>query len=132
MRAWRTHELGEPRDVLKLEEVDAPAPRDGYVLIDVEATALNFPDVLLLRGQYQEKPPLPFTPGLEAAGRRVDNGDRVIALAGLPDGGLAERIAVHESAVLPAPDSLTAGEAAAMPITYHTGHFALHHRAHLQ
>ena len=117
---------------MKLEDVDEPQPRDGHVLIDVDATALNFPDVLLLRGQYQEKPPLPFTPGLEAAGRRVDTGERVIALAGLPDGGLAERIAVHESSVLPAPASLTPGEAAALPITYHTGHFALHHRASLQ
>jgi NADPH2:quinone reductase len=132
MRAWRTHELGEPRDVLKLEDADDPVAGDGRVLIDVEATALNFPDVLLLRGQYQEKPPLPFTPGLEAAGRRVDTGERVIALASLPEGGLAERIAVHPSSVLPAPDSLSAGEAAALPITYQTGHFALHHRAHLQ
>ena len=132
MRAWRTHELGEPSDVLKLEEVDAPEARDGYVLIDVEATALNFPDVLLLRGQYQEKPPLPFSPGLEVAGRDVATGERVIALAGLPDGGLADRVSVHESSVLPAPDSLDAAEAAALPITYHTGHFALHHRAHLQ
>jgi NADPH:quinone reductase len=131
MRAWRTHSLGEPRDVLKLEDVDEPAARDGHVLIDVDAAALNFPDVLLLRGQYQEKPPLPFTPGLEVAGRRVDNGDAVIALAGLPDGGLAERVSVHESSVLPAPPSLTAGEAAALPITYHTGWFALHHRTHL-
>ncbi len=124
--------MGEPSDVLALEEVDEPAVRDGHVLIDVEATALNFPDVLLLRGQYQEKPPLPFTPGLEAAGRRVDTGEAVIALAGLPDGGLAERISVHESSVLPVPVSLTAAEAAALPITYHTGHFALHHRASLQ
>jgi len=131
MRAWRTHELGEPRDVLKLEETDEPAASDRAVLIDVEATALNFPDVLLLRGQYQEKPPLPFTPGLEVAGRRVDTGERVIALAGLPDGGLAERIAVHSSNVLPAPDALSAAEAAALPITYQTGHFALHHRTTL-
>jgi NADPH2:quinone reductase len=132
MRAWRTHSLGEPHDVLHLEEVDAPAASDGFVLIDVEAAALNFPDVLLLRGQYQEKPPLPFTPGLEVAGRRVDTGEAVIALAGLPNGGLAERVSVHESSVLPAPHALTAAESAALPITYHTGHFALHHRAALQ
>ena len=131
MRAWVTHELGEPRDVLKLEEVDEPVAGDRDVLIDVEATALNFPDVLLLRGQYQEKPPLPFTPGLEVAGRRVDNDAAVVALAGLPNGGLAERVAVHESSVLPLPASLTAAEGAALPITYHTGYFALHHRTHL-
>jgi NADPH2:quinone reductase len=132
MRAWRTHALGEPSEVLKLEEVDDPVAADGYALIDVDATALNFPDVLLLRGQYQEKPPLPFTPGLEVAGRRVDNGAPVVALAGLPNGGLAERISVHEGSVLPAPAALSPAEAAALPITYHTGHFALHHRAHIQ
>src|SRR2546423_9527764 len=126
MRAWQTHGLGEPSDVLHLEDVEEPAPAPGEVVIDVEATALNFPDVLLLRGQYQEKPPLPFTPGLEVAGRRVDTGEAVVALAGLPNGGLAERVAVHESSVLPAPTSLTAAEGAALPITYTTGHFALH------
>ncbi len=131
MRAWRTHELGEPSAVLKLEEVAAPVAGAGLVLIDVEATALNFPDVLLLRGQYQEKPPLPFTPGLEIAGRRVDTGERVIGLAGLPNGGLAEQVAVHESSVLPAPASLSSAEAAALPITYQTGHFALFHRTTL-
>jgi NADPH2:quinone reductase len=118
--------------VLRLEEVDEPAARDGHVLIDVDATALNFPDVLLLRGQYQEKPPLPFTPGLEVAGRRVDTGEAVIALAGLPDGGLAERISVHDSSVLPASPALSAAENSAIPITYHTGYFALHHRTNLE
>jgi NADPH:quinone reductase len=132
MRAWQTHELGEPSAVLRLEDVDEPLAGDGDVVIEVEAAALNFPDVLLCRGQYQEKPPLPFTPGLEVAGTDVATGRRVIGLAALPRGGLAERVAVGARSVLPAPDSLTSAEAAALPITYQTGHFALHHRAHIQ
>jgi NADPH2:quinone reductase len=55
----------------------------------------------------------------------------VIALAGLPNGGLAEQVVVHESSVLPAPDALSPAEAAALPITYQTGHFALFHRTTL-
>ncbi|HEX3607562.1 MAG TPA: alcohol dehydrogenase catalytic domain-containing protein, partial [Candidatus Dormibacteraeota bacterium] len=71
MRSWRAHELGEAAQVLRLDDVEVPTPGPNDVLIDVEATGLNFPDVLLLRGQYQDRPPLPFTPGLEVAGRVI-------------------------------------------------------------
>jgi len=54
--------------VLRLDDLPTPSLRAGEVLIDVRAAALNFPDVLLCRGHYQEKPALPFTPGLEVAG----------------------------------------------------------------
>src|SRR4029077_15964193 len=74
MRAWRAHELGEPAAVLRLDDVPAPTPGPGEGGVEVEAVGLNFPDVLLLRGQYQEHPPLPFTPGLEVAGRVVATG----------------------------------------------------------
>ena len=67
MRAWRVHELGEPEAVLRLDEVDAPTAGPGEVLVDVAAASLNFPDVLMCRGEYQVKPPLPFTPGAEVA-----------------------------------------------------------------
>ena len=63
MRAWRVHELGEPEAVLRLDEVDAPVAGRGEVVVDVAAASLNFPDVLMCRGEYQVKPPLPFTPG---------------------------------------------------------------------
>jgi NADPH2:quinone reductase len=110
------------------------------VVIEVEAVGLNFPDVLLLRGQYQEHPPLPFTPGLEVAGRvvatgpssKLQAGQRVAAVAGPPRGGLAERVCVPAADVLPLPDSMPAVTAAAMLITYGTGHLALHRRAGLR
>ncbi|MEA2670146.1 MAG: NADPH:quinone reductase, partial [Chloroflexota bacterium] len=140
MRAWRAHELGEAADVLRLDDVVMPAPGQGEVLIEVEAAGLNFPDVLLLRGQYQERPPLPFIPGLEVAGRVVASGpgsklpvgQRVAAIASPPRGGLAERVCVAAADVLPLPDGMPSPTAAAMLITYQTGYLALHRRALLR
>ena len=68
MRAWRVHELGEPADVLRLEEIDAPTPAEGQVRVRVLAAAANFPDVLMCRGHYQVRPELPFTAGFELCG----------------------------------------------------------------
>ena len=70
------------------------------MLVDVLATALNFPDVLMARGLYQVRPPLPFVPGIEVCGRVVEVGagvggcrvgDRVVGMPALPHGGLAEQ-----------------------------------------
>lgn len=139
MRTWRASELGEPVDVLRLEDVDDPSPGPGEVAVRVEACGLNFADILLVQGRYQEKPPLPLTPGLEVAGV-VDEvgdgvdlapGDRVLALPSL-GGGLAERVVVPASAVLPLPPSFPSDEAAALHITYQTSHIALHRRAALR
>src|SRR5436305_861289 len=81
MRAWRVHELGDPMDVMRLEEVDPPVARAGEVVIDVATAALNFPDILVCRGEYQEKPALPFTPGIEVAGTVRSVGEGVEGLA---------------------------------------------------
>ncbi|MGH3327875.1 MAG: NADPH:quinone oxidoreductase family protein [Streptomycetales bacterium] len=141
MQAWRVHDLGEPEDVLSLDEVPAPEPQGGEVLVRVHAAALNFPDVLVCRGQYQERPTLPFTPGLEAAGEvvavgagvaDVKPGERVIALPGLPAGGLAEMVCVPRQAICRAPEGMPAEQAAAFYVTYQTGHVGLHRRAGLK
>ena len=71
MRAWQVPELGEPRDVLTLAEVPDPEPGPGQVLVRVLGAAANFPDVLMCRGVYQVRPPLPFTPGVELCGEVV-------------------------------------------------------------
>ena len=68
MKALRVHELGDPEAVMQLEEVPIPEPSAGTVRIKVEAAALNFPDVLMCRGEYQVKAPTPFIPGAEVAG----------------------------------------------------------------
>ncbi|MFJ6700134.1 NADPH:quinone oxidoreductase family protein [Streptomyces sp. NPDC091272] len=131
MQAWRVHENGEPGEVMRLEEVERPTPGDGQLLLKVRAANINFPDALLCRGEYQVRPPLPFTPGVEICGETED-GRRVIANPALPHGGFAEYVLADEAAVLPAPASLDDAEAAALHIGYQTGWFGLHRRARLQ
>jgi NADPH:quinone reductase len=138
MRAWQVQRLGNPEQALKLAEVEAPRPEPGEVVIEVEAAALNFFDILLCRGEYQESPELPFTPGGEVsgtvheAGGGMQAGQHVIATPPLPRGGYADRVAVPESSVFPIPDSMPFDKAAALPITYQTAHVALRHRAQLE
>lgn len=131
MQAWRVHRNGEPGEVMRLEETDRPTPGDGQVLVEVRAANVNFPDALLCRGQYQVRPPLPFTPGVEVCGSTED-GRRVLATPALPHGGFADYVVADEAALLPAPDALDDAEAAALHIGYQTGWFGLHRRARLQ
>ncbi|AEN14169.1 MULTISPECIES: NADPH:quinone oxidoreductase family protein [unclassified Streptomyces] len=131
MQAWRVHRNGEPGEVMVLEETDRPTPGAGQVLLKVRAANINFPDALLCRGQYQVRPPLPFTPGVEICGESED-GRRVLATPALPAGGLAQYVVADEAALLPAPDALDDAEAAALHIGYQTGWFGLHRRARLQ
>ncbi|MFJ6608786.1 NADPH:quinone oxidoreductase family protein [Streptomyces sp. NPDC091289] len=131
MQAWRVHRNGEPGEVMRLEETDRPTPGDGQVLVEVRAANVNFPDALLCRGQYQVRPPLPFTPGVEVCGTTED-GRRVLATPALPHGGFAEYVVADEAALLPAPDALDDAEAAALHIGYQTGWFGLHRRANLE
>lgn len=141
MKAWLASAHGEPRDVLALTEVERPRPAPHQLLLRVRAAALNFPDVLLCRGQYQVRPPLPFTPGVELCGEVVEVGDavtgfavgdRVIGNPALPHGALAEYAVMDQAEAFPAPASLDDAEAASLHIAYQTGHVALHRRAHLQ
>jgi NADPH2:quinone reductase len=141
MKAWLASANGEPRDVLALADIDRPRPAPHQLLVRVRAAALNFPDVLLCRGQYQVRPPLPFTPGVELCGEvaavgeavtRFAVGDRVIGNPALPSGALAEYAVMDEAEAQKAPDSLDDAEAASLHIAYQTGHVALHRRARLQ
>ncbi|MBK5287990.1 MAG: NADPH:quinone oxidoreductase family protein [Acidimicrobiia bacterium] len=141
MQAWRVHELGEPEAVLRLDDLDPPTPGANEVVVDVAASSLNFPDVLMCRGEYQVKPPLPFTPGAEVSGVVNALGDgadasllgqRVIAIPKFGNGGFAQQTLAPASTVFPIPDSLDDAAAAALHVTYQTGHVALHRRADLQ
>src|SRR4051812_46299480 len=115
MRALRVHSLGEPTEVLAVEDVPVPEPGAGDVRIRVEATSLNFPDVLMCRGEYQVKPPLPFTPGAEVAGvvdalgAGVDAftvGQRVLAIPTFGHGGFTEYTIASAATVFSIPDSM--------------------------
>jgi putative PIG3 family NAD(P)H quinone oxidoreductase len=122
---------GDP-NVLELREVPDPAPRDGYAIIRVRATALNRADLLQRRGFYP--PPKGETDilGLECAGEvesvqggagTLRPGDRVMAL--LPGGGYAERAAIPEKMAIPIPEKMTFEEAAAIPEAFLTAREAL-------
>ncbi|MEU5790591.1 NADPH:quinone oxidoreductase family protein [Micromonospora purpureochromogenes] len=141
MKAWRIADLGEPRDVLRLVDVADPEPGPGQLVVRVLAAPANFPDVLMCRGEYQVKPELPFTPGVElcgevvALGDGVDGfavGDRVLGGATLPYGGFAEFALLAAAATFPAPAELDDAEAASLYIGYQTGWFGLHRRAGLR
>jgi NADPH2:quinone reductase len=137
MRAWRVHELGAYRDVLRWEDCpDPPCPENG-VRLRVRAAGLNFPDLLAIAGKYQVKQVLPFTPGLEAAGvvesvgagSRYRPGQRVVVFT--QGGAYAELVAAPDERVFPLPDSMNDEHAAGFTITYQTSFFALVHRTRL-
>jgi NADPH2:quinone reductase len=141
MRALRVHELGEPGDVLRLEDVAIPEPGTNEVRLAVHAASLNFPDVLMCRGEYQVKPPLPFTPGAEVAGvvdalgegvTGLAVGQRVLAIPSFGPGGFAEYTLASAGGVFPIPDAMSFASASALHVVYQTGHLALHRRAQLQ
>lgn len=139
-RLWRVRALGSPEQALRLESVPVRAPGPGEVVVRVAAVGLNFPDLLLCAGRYQERPPLPFSPGYEAAGTIERAGARAGLTAGqpvlvvpeLPNGALQEYLTVPAAQVYPVPASLPAAHAAVLHIAYQTAHVALHHRARLR
>lgn len=114
-------------------------PSAGEVAISVSACGLNFADLLMIKGSYQETPEPPFSPGLEVSGRiaalgaGVDGlrvGDRVAAFVGA--GGLAETVVCAADRVTLLPDSMDDVTAAGFQIAYGTSHLALTRRARLQ
>src|ERR1035437_5524273 len=126
---------------MSLDEVPVPQPGAGQLLVRVLGAAANFPDVLMCRGLYQVKPPLPFTPGVELCGEVAllgpgatgfAVGDRVMGSPVLPSGGFAELALMDTATPAPAPNGLDNAQAAAFYIGYQTGWFGLHRRAHLQ
>lgn len=140
MKAWQVFELGEPDAVLRAGERPSLDPEPGEVIVEVAAGGANFSDVLLCRGEYQEKPPLPFTPGTEVVGTVVavgagvgrELGERVLGRPVLPDGGFAEQARMPASRALTVPDAIDDATAAALHVTYQTAWFGLHRRAALR
>lgn len=128
-----------PYQNLTVEETAEPPLGEGMVMLDVKAAGVNFPDILLVEGKYQMKPPTPFVPGMEAAGvisalgdkvQGVKAGDRVIAATML--GAFAEKVPVHFSQVVPMPESMSFEEGAALTTIYGTSYHALKDRARLK
>jgi NADPH:quinone reductase len=136
MRAQQVVSLDGPAGLV-MAEVPEPDATDR-VVIEVAAAGVSFPDLLLSKGLYQLKPPLPFIPGLEVAGIvrsappdcGVGPGDRVAAVVGM--GGFAEVATAAPASVVLAPEQLDLHQAAGLILNYHTAHFALARRGRLQ
>lgn len=136
MRALQVDEYGAaPR----IADVPVPEPQRGELRVRIAACGLNFADLLMMKGEYQERPSLPLTPGMElsgtveAAGSDTGGpppGTRVAVFAG--HGGLAEQGCFPAQRCVPIPDSMSFRDAAAFLVAYGTSHVALTHKAGLQ
>lgn len=134
----RALQVIRPGEAPVLRQIEAPAPGPGQVAVDVAACALNFGDLLLAAGTYQERPDPPFTLGMEIAGRVAvlgpgaggpPVGTRIVAYVGT--GGLADRAVLAAADCLPLPDAIPMTAGAAMPVAYGTSELGLFHRARL-
>lgn len=121
---------------LSLGDFPDPSPGKGEVLVDVHAASVNFPDLLVIGGTYQNLPPRPFVPGKDLAGvvaavgegvTRVKVGDRV--LAQIEHGAFAERAVVREVLCFVMPAKMSFADGAAMGLVYLTAHNAIVERA---
>ncbi len=131
MKAIVVRQWCEPRGLV-MEDVNRPGPGEGEVVVKVHSAALNFPDILMIAGKYQVRPPLPFSPGLEVAGTiesvgpnvtGCTSGQRVMAQPFI--GGFAEYVVAPAATVQPIPAAMSDDEAAAFPLVYQTSYVAL-------
>ncbi len=138
MRAILCPRWGGP-EVLEVGQVPDPEAGPDQVVLQIRACGLNFGDVLMVAGRYQERPPLPFTPGFEVAGEvlavgpgvsQYRPGDRVLGL--LDYGGLAEQAAADVGRLMPWPDGLDFATGSAFAVAYGTAHLGLAYRARLR
>lgn len=137
MKAFQLTSYDGPA-ALRCADVPVPEPSDDELLVDVEAIGVNFPDLLLTRGEYQFKPALPTVPGCEIAGRVAwapDNtpwkiGDRISAF--IWSGGFAEKAVVPAATASRVPDGVRITDAAAMVVNYQTAMFAIERRGELR
>ena len=138
MKAFVCKEFG-PIESHGIEEVPDPVAGDGQVVVDIKATGISFPDVLIVQGLYQFKPPFPFSPGGEISGvvsavgngvTRFREGDRVMGNVG--SGGLVEKGAYFEQQLMPLPETMDFKVAAGFSLNYGTTIHGLKQRGELK
>jgi NADPH2:quinone reductase len=138
MKAVLCNSSGPPENLV-IDEIPEPVPAADEVLVDVYASALNFPDVLMIQGKYQSQPAFPFSPGGELAGvvaatgaevKGFKPGDRVFG--GIGHGGFAEQAAMKARSLRLMPEGMSFQEASGISTTYGTSYYALKQRANLQ
>jgi NADPH2:quinone reductase len=142
MRAWRIERAGEPLAALALVEAEAPEPGPGELVVQVAASALALPDVMICRGAYPLQPAAPVTPGLEyvgtvlrgGPGTATPAGTRVMGVSAFQTGrgAFADQCKVNERSAYPVGEGMDDATAAAFTIAYHTAHVGLARRARLQ
>jgi NADPH2:quinone reductase len=139
MRALVCSGLGEGFGQVGLVELPAPEPGPGEVRVRVRAASLNFPDLLMLKGEYQYRPEPPFVSGMDLAGvvdaigpgvERWTPGDRVAG--GAKTGAFADFAVVGQDRLSAVPDAMTFAQAASYPAAYATAYVSLVERARLQ
>jgi NADPH2:quinone reductase len=139
MRALQCQTLGKPSDLKLVDLPDLPSPKAGEIKVKVASAGLNFADTLMIAGQYQQKPELPFTPGLEIGGTvlevgpgetRIKVGDPV--MAAVDHGGFAEQAIARSADVVPIPSGMDPVVAGGFVIAYGTSYGALVWKARLQ
>jgi len=138
VKAIICNEWGKPES-LKLLDVESPMLDNKSVRIEIHAAGVNFPDVLIIQGKYQYKPPFPFSPGSEVSGiiteigsevKDLKVGDKVMAVTG--HGAFAEEICVQEEKITKVPSNMDYTTAASMSLTYGTSSYALFQRASIK
>ena len=136
MKAIQVHQFGGP-EVLEIREIPTPKPGPGQVLVRVRAIGVNPYDTYMRNGTYAVKPPLPYTPGSDAAGvvesvgegvKKVKAGDRVYTAKTI-SGAYAEYALAEESQVYPLPEKISFAQGAGLWVPYGTGFTALYHHA---
>jgi len=139
MRALVVESLAPDFAGCAVRDVPTPTPGPGEVLVRVKAASVNFPDLLMTRGEYQFKPPPPFTPGLDLAGEVAALGEGVTGwslgdpvVGGARLGGFAEYAVLSAEALKPKPARLSFAQAAAYGAAYLTAYVALVRRARLE
>lgn len=139
MHAWQFKQYGRYEDVLNWEERPDPVAGDGQAVVKVSAVSLNFPDLLICQGMYQNKAPLPAVPGVEAVGvveavgpgSKFNVGDRVVGFCHA-GGTLADYFLIDNIAGWKVPDHVSDSQAAALSVTYGTSYWGLVNRGELQ
>ncbi|WP_108815283.1 NADPH:quinone oxidoreductase family protein [Loktanella sp. Alg231-35] len=135
----RAFQISSYDNAPQLKDVPVPTPTEGEVLIEIAACGLNFADLLMATGTYQDTPPPPFTLGMEVAGTVTAQGPgvtspaagtRVVVFGG--QGGMAEHGVFPAALCRPIPDSMDDATAAGFMVAYGTSHLALTRRAQLQ
>lgn len=138
MRAVVMRAFGAP-ETAAIVDLPNPLARPDELVVEMHAAGVNYPDLLVVEGRYQHKPPLPFTPGKELAGVVVAAGDEVTSfvprdrvMVQVEHGAFAQYVVARPTQCFELPDEMPFDAAAAMGLVYQTAWFALHDRARFQ